>query len=101
MYKSTLILLIGVACVLISVLAEYGTRGKSMFPVFRRVRELSGAFFWGLLAMRYEKLWFAILSVALIVYIAARSEGADQFRKDFRRFLRYVFRRNAPSNSQK
>lgn len=101
MYKSTLIIWIGVACLVISALAEYGTRGKSTFPLFRRARELSTVFCCSLSAMHYESFLATILVIALIVWIVAMSEGNDLFREGFRRLVRYVFRRNAPSNPQK
>ena len=97
MYKSTLILWIGVACLLISVLAEYGTRGKSTFPVFRRARELSTVFCCALSAMHYESLLATSLVIAFIIWIAAMSEGDDLFRQGFKRLLRNVFRRNRES----
>ena len=97
MYKSALIMWIGVVCLLISAVAEYATRGKSTFPVFRRARELSIVFCCALSAMHYESLLATILVIALIVWIAAMSEGADLFRRRFRRLVRSVFRRNRES----
>ncbi len=97
MYKSTLIIWIGVACLLISAVAEYATRGKSTFPVFRRARELSIVFCCSLSAMHYESLLATSLVVALIIWIAARSEGDDLLRNGFTRLVRSVFRRNRES----
>ena len=101
MSKPTLLLFIAVACIGISVLGEKGTSGKSIFPVFRRAAELSFVFYGGLMAMHFESLGLGIAVVAAIVYNSARREWDDLFRKGFRHLVRYVFRRNAPSNPQK
>lgn len=55
----------------------------------------------GMVAMHHESVSFGIAVVVLIVYYAARSQWDDLFRKGFKRLLRYVFQRNAPSNPQK
>jgi hypothetical protein len=51
--------------------------------------------------MHFESLVLGIGVVVMIVYSADRSWWDDLFRKGFWRLLRYVFRRNAPSNPQK
>ena len=101
MYKSTVIILMGVACFCISVLCEKATSGKSISSVFGRASELSFVFFFGMCAVHLESVWLGIVGVVLIVYYAARSQWDDLFRQGFRRLLRCVFRRNAPSNPQK
>ena len=101
MSKPTLLLFIAVACIGISVLGEKATSGKSIFPVFRRAAELSFVFYGGLMAMHFESLGLGIAVVAAIVYNSARREWDDLFRQGFRHLVRYVFRRNAPSNPQK
>ena len=101
MSKSIILMYIALACICISVLGEKGTRGKRISSVFRRASDLSFVFFFGLMAMRVESVGFGIGVVVLIVYNAARSQWDDLFRKGFRRLVRYVFRRNAPSNPQK
>ena len=101
MTKPTLLIAIAVACFGISVLGEKGTRGKSIFPVFRRAAELSFVFYAGLMAMYFESLGLGIAVIAAIVYCAARREWDDLFGKGVTRLVRYVFRRNAPLNRQK
>lgn len=101
MSNPIILMCIAVGCICISVFGEKGTHGKRISSVFRRASDLSYVFYFGLMAMYFESLWFTILSVALIVYIAAMSEGNDLFREGFRRLLWFVFRRNAPSNPQK
>ena len=101
MSKPNLLLFIAVACIWISVLGEKGTHGKSISSVFRRASDLSFVFCFGMVAMHHESVGFGIGVVALIVYNAARREWDDLFRKGIRRLVRYVFRRNAPSNPQK
>lgn len=69
--------------------------------MFSRASELSFVFCMGMVAMHHESVSFGIAVVVLIVYYAARSQWDDLFRKGFKRLLRYVFQRNAPSNPQK
>lgn len=101
MSKPIILMCIAVACIAISVFGEKGTHGKRISSVFRRASDLSFVFYFGLVAMHFESLVLGIAVVALIVYNAARSQWDDLFRKGFRHLLRYVFRRNAPSNPQK
>ena len=101
MYKSTVIILMGVACYCISVLGAKWTSGKSISSAFKRASGLFFVFFYGMLAVYLEIVWLGIVGVALIVYDAAENEWNNLFRQGFRRLLRCVFRRNAPSNSQK
>ena len=101
MYKSTVIILMGVACFCISVLGEKATSGKSISSAFKRASGLFFVFFYGMLAVYLESVWLGIVGVALILYNAAENEWNNLFREGFKRILRYVFRRNAPSNLQK
>ena len=101
MSKPLILMCIAVACIGISVFGEKGTQGKRISSVFRRASDLSFVFLFGMVAMHHESVGFGIAVVALIVYNAARSQWDDLFRKGFRHLLRYVFRRNAPSNPHK
>ena len=101
MTKPTLLIFIAVACLAISVLGEKATRGKSIFPVFRRAAELSIVFYAAIMAMYFKSLGLGIMGAVAIVYYAARSEWDGLFRRGFRRLICYVFRRNAPPNLQK
>ena len=92
---------IAVVCICISVFGEKGTHGKRISSVFRRATDLSFVFYFGLIAMHFESLVLGIGVVVMIVYSTDRSSWDDLFRKGFWRLLRYVFRRNAPSNPQK
>ena len=101
MSKPIILMCIAVACIGISVFGEKGTHGKRISSVFRRASDLSFVFYFGLIAMHFESLVLGIGVVVMIVYSAARNWWDDLFREGFRRILRYVFRRNAPSNPQK
>ena len=101
MSKPILLLYIALACFCISVLGQMGTRGKRISSAFKRASELSFVFFYGMIAMSSESVWLGIVGVVVIVCYAAGSEWDDLFRKGFRRLVRYVFRRNAPSNPRK
>ena len=92
---------IAVGCIGISVFGEKGTHGKRISSVFRRASDLSFVFYFGLVAMHFESLVLGIGIVVLIVYSADRNWWDDLFREGFKRLLRIVFRRNAPSNPQK
>ena len=101
MYKSTILILIGVACIGISVLGEKGTRGKRISSVFRRAAELSFVFYGGLMAMHFESLGLGIAVVAAIVYNSARREWDTLISKGVTRLVHYVFRRNSPLNRKR
>ena len=101
MSKPIILMCVAVACIGISVFGEKGTHGKRISSVFRRASDLSFVFYFGLMAMHFESLVLGIAVVVMIVYSADRSWWDDLFREGFVRLLRYVFRRNAPSNPQK
>ena len=101
MTKPTLLIAITVACFGISVLGEKATRGKSIFPVFRRASQLSIVFYAGLMAMYFKSLGLGIMGAVAIVYYAARREWDTLIGKGVTRLVRYVFRRNARLNRQK
>ena len=101
MSKPNLLLFIAVACIWISVLGEKGTHGKSISSVFRRsVGFIFCILFWdGRNASRERGVWHRGRCANCIQCRSARWD--DLFRKGIRRLVRYVFRRNAPSNPQK
>ena len=101
MSTPTLLLYIALACICISVLGQMETRGKRISSAFKRASELSFVFYFALTAMHFESVGLGIGVVVLIVYCAARSQWDNMFREGFRRLVRFVFRRNAPSNPQK
>ena len=75
MYKSTIIILMGVACFCVSVLGEKGTSGKSISSAVGRASELSFVFFFGMFAVHLESMWLGIVGVVLIVYYAHAASG--------------------------